>query len=233
MGIFSRLFKIGQSEAHAIVDKLQDPIKMTEQGIRDLKEDLKKSLASFAEVKAVLIRTRKEQYQAQEAADDYQRKAMQILEQAKRGDLDSQRADELATKALTKKQEMQETADARKKDCDRVEGNINTLDAKIKKLRQVIVNYENELKTLKARARVSEASKNINKSLSSIDSSSTVAMLEKMKDKVAADEALSEAYEEINTGHTSVDDELDKVLNEKKPEVSDALAKLKEQLNNK
>ena len=38
MGIFSRLFKVGQAEAHAMVDKLEDPIKITEQGIRDLKK---------------------------------------------------------------------------------------------------------------------------------------------------------------------------------------------------
>jgi phage shock protein A len=40
MGIFSRLFNVGKAEAHAAIDKLEDPIKMTEQGIRDLKKDL-------------------------------------------------------------------------------------------------------------------------------------------------------------------------------------------------
>ena len=37
-GIFQRLFKTGQAEAHAIVDKLEDPIKLSEQAIRDLKK---------------------------------------------------------------------------------------------------------------------------------------------------------------------------------------------------
>ena len=53
MGIFSRLFKVGQSEAHAIVDKLEDPIKITEQGIRDLKNDLQHAMTGLAEVKGV------------------------------------------------------------------------------------------------------------------------------------------------------------------------------------
>ena len=43
-GIFQRLFKTGQAEAHAIVDKLEDPIKLSEQAIRDLKKDLQESL---------------------------------------------------------------------------------------------------------------------------------------------------------------------------------------------
>ena len=40
MNLFKRLFKLGQSEAHSAMDKLEDPIKMTEQGIRDMKKDL-------------------------------------------------------------------------------------------------------------------------------------------------------------------------------------------------
>ena len=38
--IFQRLFKVGQSHAHEIINQFEDPIKMTEQGIRDLKKDL-------------------------------------------------------------------------------------------------------------------------------------------------------------------------------------------------
>ncbi|HIO27988.1 MAG TPA: PspA/IM30 family protein, partial [Flavobacteriaceae bacterium] len=44
MNIFKRLFKIGQSEANSAIDKMEDPIKMTEQGIRDMKQELEKSL---------------------------------------------------------------------------------------------------------------------------------------------------------------------------------------------
>ena len=40
MSIFKRFFKVTQAEAHAVMDKFEDPIKMTEQGIRDLKNDL-------------------------------------------------------------------------------------------------------------------------------------------------------------------------------------------------
>ena len=34
--------------AHSVMDKLEDPIKMTEQGIRDLKKDLQASMESLA-----------------------------------------------------------------------------------------------------------------------------------------------------------------------------------------
>mgnify|MGYP001493103567 CR=1 FL=1 len=42
MSIFRRIFKLIQSESHSVVDNLEDPVKLTEQGIRDLKKDYQK-----------------------------------------------------------------------------------------------------------------------------------------------------------------------------------------------
>ena len=75
-GIFQRLFKTGQAEAHAIVDKMEDPIKMSEQAIRDLKKDLHGSMQSLAEVKALAIRMQKDADNNKQLAADYERKAM-------------------------------------------------------------------------------------------------------------------------------------------------------------
>ena len=50
-----RLFRIGKAEAHSALDKLEDPVKMTEQGIRDLKANLEKAMVAMAEVKAMGI----------------------------------------------------------------------------------------------------------------------------------------------------------------------------------
>jgi phage shock protein A len=99
-------------------------------------------------------------------------------------------------------------------------------------LKSQIRHYENELKTLKARDRVSSATTKINKSMSGIDSSSTVARLERMKDKVNQQEAMAEAYGDIASESRSVDDEIDDVLkDEPKSKASDALADLKAKLN--
>ena len=40
VGIFKRLFRVAEAKTHAAIDNMEDPIKMTEQGIRDLKKDL-------------------------------------------------------------------------------------------------------------------------------------------------------------------------------------------------
>jgi len=103
MSLFNRIFKLGQSHAHTVIDKMEDPIKMTEQGIRDLKKDLQGAMQSLAEVKGVTIRTLKESENNKKLAADYERKAMLLLQKMQNGELDASEAERLATEALSKK----------------------------------------------------------------------------------------------------------------------------------
>ena len=212
MNIFKRIFKIGQSEAHSAVDKLEDPIKMTEQGIRDMKENLDKSLKALAEVKSLAIRARDEAETNKNKAKDYESKAMLLLKRAQSEDIDPAEADRLATEALVKKEECLQQASRARAEQNKFQGNVASLDANIKTIRGNISKWENELKTLKARVKVSSATKTLNKQLAQIDSSSTLSMLEKMKDKVAQEEALAESYGEMANESRSVDEEIDKAL---------------------
>ncbi len=230
MGIFNRIFKVGQSEAHALVDKLEDPIKMTEQGIRDLKKDLDKSLQALAEVKALAIRSKKDLTTNKEMAKNYEQKAILLIQKAEKGELDIAEADRLATEALARKEEAIEAASRAQTEVDKLDTNIAALDKNIKKLKSTISSYENELRTLKARARVSSATQKINKQLSGIDSSGTVSMLEKMKEKVAQQEAMSEAYGDIAMENRSIDEEINDVLSENNVKASNSLEELKAKL---
>lgn len=229
MNIFKRIFKMGEAEAHSAIDKLENPIKMTEQGIRDLKKDLDNSLHALAEVKAMAIRSRNDVQTFTNKAKDYEQKAMLLLKRAQNGEIDPAEADRLASEALVKKEENTEHATRAQEEQQRFEANVSQLDQNVKKIRSTISKYENELKTLKARVKVSTATKNLNKQMAQIDSSSTVSMLERMKEKVAQDEALAESYGEIANESKSVDDEIDKALeggvNEAK--AADSLAALK------
>ena len=49
MGFFQRLFRWGKSEVNSAMDSLEDPIKMADQGIKDLEADLDKSIKALAE----------------------------------------------------------------------------------------------------------------------------------------------------------------------------------------
>ena len=228
MSVFKRIFKIGQAEAHNIVDKLEDPIKLTEQGIRDLKRDLDESLKALAEVKAMSIRAKKESADAKNRAKSYENKAMMLLSRAEKGELDSSEADRLATEALSKKQDSENQATSAQQNAAGIDKNLVQLEQNVKKLRTKISHYENELKTLKARAKVSQATTKLNKQMAQIDSTGTISMLEKMKEKVTENEALAEAYGDVANENRSINEEIDDVLGTESPTAgSDALEALK------
>ena len=230
MNVFKRIFKMGEAETHAALDKLENPIKMTEQGIRDLKKDLDDSLKALAEVKAMAIRSKNDVQTNMSKAKDYESKAMLLLKKAQAGEMDVADADRLATEALSRKEEFTQALTQSKTEQDRFEKNVAQLDGKIKKLRAEISKYENELRTLKARVKVSEATAKVNKQMAQIDSSSTVSMLERMKDKVAQQEALAEAYGDIAGESKSLDDEIDSALDGGNAKASDDLAAMKAKL---
>ncbi len=226
-GVFSRLFKVGQSEAHAIVDKLEDPIKMTEQGIRDLKKDLSAAMRSLAEVKALAIRMKRDADDNKARAKDYERKAMLLLQKMESGDLKPAEAERLATEALAKKEEAARRAASLAADYQAQQKMADSLQAKVEKLKTTITRYENELVTLRARAKTASSMKKINQQLANVDSSSTLAMLEKMKAKVDEEESLAEAYGEVGA-IGDVDDEISRALSSgETSSASDSLAALK------
>ncbi len=231
MKLFQRIFKMAQSEAHSIADQLEDPIKLTEQGIRDLKNDLSQAMQSLAQVKATAIRLKKDADDQQKASADYERKAMMLLQKAQSGDMDMSEAETLATEALTKKTEAEGRAKSLQADHVSQQQMADQLNGKVAKLKNTITKYENELVTLRARARTAESMKKINKQLSNVDSSGTVAMLEKMKDKVQEEESLAEAYGQISDSTASTDEKINKALEgASSTEASDSLLELKKKM---
>ena len=71
----------------------------------------------------------------------------------------------------------------------------------------------------------------INQQLAQIDSSGTIAMLERMKSKVEEDEALAQAYGEVANLDSSVDAEIDRALaGSQTAGTQDRLAELLEKL---
>ena len=232
-GLFSRIFQMGKSEAHSLVDKIEDPIKMTEQGIRDLKKDLTTAMQSLAQVKGIVMRMRNDSENKKKLAADYEHKAMALLQKGQGGSLDSAEAERLATEALSRKETAGQEALRLSKEMIAQENMSYQLQKNVDKLRSTIQRYENDLVTLRARAKTASATKKLNAQIAQVDAGGTIAMLEKMRAKVEEDESLANAYGEIADAETSVDDEITKALGSgtNLPEVSDNLAALKAKMN--
>lgn len=212
MNLLIRIFKFFQSEAHALVSRFEDPVKLIEQGIRDLKKDFDDSMKSVAQIKAIAISTKKELETKKQIAADYEQKAMILLQKAKNGELDESEADRLASEALKKRQEALKEVERLTNDAKNYDASLEQMSKKILELKNKIKESENEYNSLKARAAVAKTTKKVNQQLSSIGSDSTMAMIEDMKTRISAEENLAEAYGEVALVETSVDDEINKAI---------------------
>jgi len=225
------MFKVMQSEAHSTVDKFEDPIKMTEQGVRDLKKSLQEAMTSLAQVKSTAIRLKRDVDDQKRMASDYERKAMLLLQKMQSGDVEQAEAERLATEALQKKEEASERSATLATSQQQQQQMSDQLQAKVQKLHDQIRHYENELVTLRARAKTAESMRKINQQMAKVDSSSTIAMLDKMKNKVEEQESLAQAYGEIADTSGGVDSEIDAALaTPSSAQAADSLAALKSKM---
>jgi phage shock protein A len=230
MGVFQRIFKTAQSQAHSLVDQMEDPIKTTEQAVRDLKKDLHGAMQSLAQVKAIAIRFKKDSDDQKKTAQDHERKAMLLLQKMESGDLAQDEAELLATELLSKKEDAARRASTLLEDHKQQQKMADQLQVKVEKLKQTITRYDNELVTLRARARTATSMRKINQQLSSVDSSGTIATLERMKDKVMEEESLAQAYGEMSDNTSDLDDQIEKALAPSAAQGSESLAQLKKKM---
>lgn len=230
MSIFKRLLRIGQAEIHAAVDKMEDPIKMTEQGLSELRSELAEATEAYAKVKALAIRTENNQLQIQQESRNYAEKAILIMQKAQSGQVALDKAEELAREALSlhkkyyvESEELGEQVMALQQSSREMLRNTEILQENMEK-------WEKELRTLKARVKVSKATEQVNKQLAHVDSHGIIAMLERMRSKVEDQEALAKAYGEISRDRNSRKEELNSLLKDDSLSIEKDLRAIKEKL---
>lgn len=213
MGIFSRIFKVAQSEAHSAVDNLENPIKMIEQGIRDLKQALQEAMSSYAQVRAIALRLKKDADEHKRRAEEYERNAMALLQRAQSGALSMEEAERLAREALVRKDDAAKQAAHIMRDQQTQQSAADQLKARIDKMRSDIRKLENESITLRSRAKTAESMKKVNRHLSTMDTSGTMSMLERMRSKIEQEESLAHAYGETIDIEQDIDKQINAALN--------------------
>ncbi len=214
-------------------EKTNEFLTELEEANNKLEEDLEESMKSLAQVKSIVIRMRNDAENKKKLAADYESKAMALLQKAEQGSLDISEAERLATDVLSRKEVAGTEALRLSKEVTSQEKMVLQLQRNVDKLRTTVQSYENDLVTLRARSKTAAATKKLNAQIARVGSDSTIAMLEKMRDKVEEDESLSQAYGEMADSGQSVDDQINKALGEGSamPGVSDSLAALKAKMN--
>ena len=212
MSIFDRLFRIGKAEANAAVDKLEDPAKMADQILRELRANYQQAITGEAEIKALALQHRASELQNRNAADDWERKANELLDRVESKQLDEAKGNELAMKAAEAHQNALVQAEQFAKMAEKEEAAVAVMDAKIKQIKEQISETESRAQLISSRAKTAEVTEKINKTLSNVDTDGLMATLNRMDQKATAAEFRSAAYAQIEDSTMSSEQEIDKVL---------------------
>ncbi|MCS6967032.1 MAG: PspA/IM30 family protein [Cytophagales bacterium] len=196
-------------------EQAEDPALLVEQHIDQLKSYLSDNLKSLAELKAMYIRHQQEIQAQKHLAQDYERRAIVALEKARDGHISQLEADQLAMQALAKKQAVLQQVQSAESALQHYQQTFKQLEEQTMQLKTQIDQWQGELKTLKAKQQISQTTISLHQPLFKPDSHQSLALLESLKEKVAHQQALAEAYRQIAQGKTTVEDRVDRILSEK------------------
>ena len=212
MGLFERIFRIGKSEVNSAVDKLEDPIKMADQVLRELRENYQQAIVGESEVKAAALQHRAEEQKARAKAEEWEKKANDLLDLVEEGKLDAEKGNTLATTAAESHAQAQKQADEFAAMAEKEEKALAVMETAIQQLKDKIAEAENRINLLKSRAKTADVSEKINKTLSSVDTDGLMGTLDRMDAKVTAQEFRSQAYAEVRDTTLSSEQEINKIL---------------------
>ncbi|MED4602128.1 PspA/IM30 family protein [Paenibacillus validus] len=219
MGIFKRLRDLTMASINDLLDKAEDPVKMLNQFLRDMEEDILE--AETAVAKQIAIEKKfKQQYE--EALEMVQKREEQALKALESGNED------LARRALQDKKEHQARYDEMKAQFDTAKANADRLRGQLAEMKNEFGKLKSKKEVLVARAEAAKAQKQINQAMSGFGTDNAAKGFDRMSEKVLQLEAEAEASNELRGKNKSLDDELDALG--KNDGVEDELAALRAKL---
>lgn len=219
MGIFKRLRDLTMASINDLLDRAEDPVKMLNQFLRDMEEDILEAEAAVAKQIAI---EKKFKQQADEAEDMVNRRGEQAMKALEQGNED------LARRALQDKKEHQARFDEMKRQHEIAKTNADQLRAQLSEMKDEFGKMKNKKDLLVARAEAAKAQKQINQTMSGFGQDNAAKGFDRMTEKVLQMEAEAEASKDIRSSNRSLDDELSQL--DKSGGVDDELAVLKAQL---
>ncbi|MFC7061533.1 PspA/IM30 family protein [Halobacillus seohaensis] len=219
---FNRVKTVVGAELNSALDKAEDPVKMLEQFMRDMENDIRDAETAVAKQIANEKMLKRKYDDAQELADKRMKQAEKAMESGN---------EDLARRALEDKNNQQEQADQFKSSYERAEQDSNNLRQKLDEMKKEYQEMKLKKDSLKARAESAKTRTKMNRTMSSIGSDESRQGFERMEERVMQHEAEAETSEDLSKSNRSLDDEFEEMDN--KNSVDDELDALKKKMNNK
>ncbi len=188
MGFLDRLSRLLRANLNAFVSDAEDPIKILDQSVSDMQEDLVRLRQAVAMAIASQKRLENQANQAKEQIKNWFTRAELAL---KKGE------DDLAREALTRKKTFQDTYESLSTQFQTQNSQVEKLKKSLLLLERKIAEARTKKDMLKARAQAAKAQQQIQNAVGDLGSKSSMAAFERMEDKVEALEASGQAALEL------------------------------------
>ncbi|KAL1078075.1 hypothetical protein V6Z11_D10G138000 [Gossypium hirsutum] len=215
MNLFDRFARVVKSYANALLSSFEDPEKILDQAVLEMNDDLVKMRQATAQVLASQKRLENKYKAAQQASEDWYRKAQLALQKGE---------EDLAREALKRRKSFADNANSLKAQLDQQQTVVDNLVSNTRLLESKIQEAKSKKETLKARAQSAKTATKVNEMVGNVNTGSALAAFEKMEEKVLAMESEAEALGQLTTDDlegkfallesTSVDDDLAKMKRE-------------------
>ncbi|MCR4600311.1 MAG: PspA/IM30 family protein [Clostridia bacterium] len=220
MAILERLGSILKANINDLIDRAEDPAKMVDQTLRELREDL-------AEVKKETANVMADEKSAKRKVDDClaeiekaDRAAKNALQAGNEGD---------AQKIVTKKLQLQQNLTSFQQNYDLARANAEKMRQAHDKLVSDIESLENRKDSVKAKMAAAKTQEHINKMTSGVDTASSLEAFDRWEAKADKMFDAAEAEAKLNEGD-STDDLVDKYASGSNADVDAEMAKMKAEL---
>lgn len=219
MAIFERIADILQANINDLIDKAEDPVKMVKQLILEMEEDVDEATEALGQAMGSQKVAAKELADAKAKVADWNDKAKLAL---KNGN------EELARKALEAKVGLDAQVVALQESYDSITAQVDKLKDNVTGLRMKLDEARSRQNVLIARAKMAEASQGVAENISSVDTASAFAKLDKLERKIVEQESVAEAFTEIGAVDAGVAESFDSM--ERNAAVDSELDRLKSEL---
>lgn len=199
MGLFKRIGDNIRANLNAALDKAEDPVKMLEQYLRDMEDDIADAEMATAKQIAVVKRLETLYLEAQSMAEKRESQAVQALEQER---------EDLALKVLEDKRIQQGKSADYKEQFERAREVADDLKKQLGDMRDELEKMKAKKATLVARAQAAKAQKEINKVVTGLGRDTARKGFERMEEKVLKSEAEAAAGLELGGLNKKLDGDL-------------------------
>ncbi|WP_249870864.1 PspA/IM30 family protein [Oceanobacillus saliphilus] len=215
---FNRMKTVVSSELNSMLDKAEDPVKMLDQFMREMAEDIKEVEAAVAKQIASEKMLKRKANDAEAMIEKRLNQAEQAIEAGN---------DDLARRALEDKKGHEATFNTLHASWERTKSDVEVLKAKLDEMKKEYQEMSLKKDSLKARAESAKTRTKMNRTMSSIGNDESRRGFERMEERVMQYEAEADTTEDLSQASRTLDDEFKNLDNDG---VDDELAALKQKL---